>query len=388
MAEKVITNFEKDIYKKYYPLVFSNCKKRLYDSNAIEDAVQSTFLMYIREQESISSSLSSWLYWSSTSVCKVINKETKQNKNLSEQQNLQSSKNAKVQPLQEEETIEQLKTILDKLPKKKQEMLIMRFFDGMTYSQIALHFKSSEDGVRKMIEHTLNSLKEKLNKNDIVFSTLFAQFFQSQPMSDATIASVAAKSQTFILQNTIKQQLIVKGVHKMILFSKLKMALILCVGISLPVSAILVAENKTNMVVVNVAKNSDPEVKNPAPITNENQEPVKTEKTLVGTWILKTKTKEWPYPIGSTLTIKNDGNFEIANNNKNSTDANGQGNNREAKPITGKYTTKDSTIVFDFGPNAQKQDCTFTFGTDNNLTFKQIREVYVMTMDYVKSDQK
>ena len=385
MSEKVITNFEKDIYKKYYPLVFSNCKKRLYDSNAIEDAVQSTFLMYIREQDSISSSLSSWLYWSSTSVCKVINKETKQNKNLPEQQNLQSSKNAEVQPLQEEETNQQLKTILDKLPKKKQEMLIMRFFDGMSYSQIALHFKSSEDGVRKMIEHTLNSLKEKLNKKDIAFSALFAQFFLSQPMSEATIASVGAKAQTFILQNTVKQQLIVKGVHKMILFSKLKIALILCIGVSLPVSAILVAENKTNVVVVNEAKNPAPVAQNPAPKTNDNQVPLKTEKTLVGKWILKTKTKEWPYAIGSSLIIKDDGSFEIVI--QNSHDDNRQQPNRTPKSITGKYTTKDSSIVFDFGPNAEKQDCTFTLGADNSLSFKQIRETYVMTMDYVKSEQ-
>ena len=46
----------------------------------------------------------------------------------------------------------------------------------MSYGQIALHFKSSEDAVRMMIEHTLNGLKEKLNKKDVIFSLLFALF--------------------------------------------------------------------------------------------------------------------------------------------------------------------------------------------------------------------
>ena len=68
-----ITNFEKDIYCKYFVLVESVCKKRLIDKSQLNDAVQSTFLLYVQKQETIKSELSSWFYWASKIICKTIN---------------------------------------------------------------------------------------------------------------------------------------------------------------------------------------------------------------------------------------------------------------------------------------------------------------------------
>lgn len=392
MTQKVYKNFEKEVYQKYYPLVFSNCRRRLMNSNEIEDAVQSTFLIYIREEASIRSHLSSWLYWTSTNVCKVLNKEAKAERSMVKKELENPTKNDESKSNDKEETQLQLSNILEKLPKKKQEMLLMRFFDEMTYSQIAIHFKSSEDGVRKMIEHTLNQLRENLKKKDIAFSVLFMDFFNKSASSSGESTTIATHTKSFILQNTIKQQIIAQGVHNMLLFSKLKMGLMIGVCILLPITAIVGWEinrgqnvelseigsqnkdalNSKNSVKPIVAK----EVKKETTVEPKKEMIVEPKKegiivpkkeiSYIGIWKLKAKSANYPHQIGSTLTIKEDGAFALTTPN-----------------AKGKFTIKNEIFSFDFGGG---MILPFQFKLEeNNLSFDFAKGQ--MKMEYEKSEK-
>ena len=393
MSEKVISGFENDVYKKYYPLVFSNCKRRLAESSSIDDAVQSTFLMYIREEESINSPLSSWLYWTSTNVCKVLNKGVKMQKIIADREIQNSSLMKEDSAAIDKETQAQLKNLLETLPKKKQEMLLMRFFDEMSYRQIALHFKSTEDGVRKMIEHTLDHLKDNIKKKDIVFSVLFIQFFEKNSFPDMAVSTVATKAPVFILQNTAKQQLIIQGVHKMVLYSKLKFSSVLCACILLPVSALVFAGNtnsayelEQNNAISKAEKSNNPikptVVKEEAPIKKAvaTSEPIPEVKAVdpipevpkvispIGVWKLKSKTANYPHQVGSILTIKKDGTFTLTQPN-----------------AVGTYIIKDTLFTFNFSGFM-----IFEFNykiEEEKLSFDLNSKTGKMQMEYVKAEK-
>lgn len=384
MTQKVFKNFEKDVYQKYYPLVLSNCKRRLYDSHAIEDAVQSTFLIYIKEEANIRSHLSSWLYWTSTNVCKVLNNDIKKTNKIISDQNEENANVWENSSDHQEHLHMELKKALDKLPQKKQEMLLMRFFDEMSYRQIALHFKSTEDAVRKMIEHTLGQLKEKINKNDVAFSVLFMEFFNKKAGAEIVNAALSAQTKGFILQNTIKQQLIVSGVQKMLFYAKVKYAVAVCACILLPFSAVVVAESKikkteSNLMIdktvdsANEKKNKNltvkeekkPEVKSEVKpeVKPDIKAEVKKENSYLGVWKLQSKSSNYPHQIGSTLTINADGSFLIT-----------------APNAKGIYTAKDGVFTFNFGGNMVLP---FKYMLEEKkLSFEFIGGK--MTMEYIK----
>lgn len=332
MSEEIITNFEKEIYKKYYHLVLSNCKRRLFDPNSIEDAVQSTFLMYIRDESKINSNLCSWFYWTSINVCKAINRGVKTQNEINEKQsqNIFLNQDKNTSP-NNDETQNQLKNIMEKLPKKKQEMLLMRFYEEMTYDQIALHFKTNGNSVRKMIEHTLDKLRGDIKKKDIVFSVLFAQFFEKSQGVNNTINQITTSSSKFILQNSLRQQLIINSVNKMLLFAKLKSAIAISLCVCLPFSAMIIAKKNTGPtnehLITNKGKKENGQLsttENKA-IKNEETKPVEiknnqvsiesAQTTMVGEWKLSAKSEKFPCEVGSLLILKEDGTFLVDGSN-------------------------------------------------------------------------
>ncbi|PCJ57829.1 MAG: hypothetical protein COA79_15210 [Planctomycetota bacterium] len=211
MPENINTDFEKEIYSKYYTLVSLTCSRRLIQKDLIDDAVQSTFLLYIKEQDKIKSNLSTWFYWASKNVCIVMNRRVKDhveiNDNLVEKQENQNDIS--------------LDTLIASLPKKKREVLLMKYYDNMSNKEIAEKTQSKESSIKKTIERTIYLLQSKFKKKDVLVTALLAQLFHINKASASTI-----NSSSFILQNSLIQQSIVKGVLKMYVLSKLKITLL------------------------------------------------------------------------------------------------------------------------------------------------------------------
>jgi RNA polymerase sigma-70 factor (ECF subfamily) len=328
MLDDKIINFETDIYKKYYHLVSSNCRRRLIDTNSLEDAIQSTFLMYIREEKKISSSLSSWFYWTSINVCKAINRREKTHKEFNKKKSQNTPFNlVNNDTLDTSDLQAQLKNMIDKLPQKKQEMLLMRFYDDMTYDQIAFHFKSNGDSVRKMIDHTLKKIRYEISKKDIAFSALFAQFFDKSSCLNNSLNHLSNSNSHFIIQNSITQQIIVKSVEQMLLFLKFKKAMVVFLLISLPISTVVLANsylNSSNEKDTTNEKNTyeaRQDISEKNKLLNEKKEggeknnvsknAIVITSDLIGKWTLTKKSEEFPCEVGSILIVNKDGTFLV-----------------------------------------------------------------------------
>lgn len=239
LVTKINIKFEEEIYKKYYPLVFSTCRRFLVSRDTLEDAIQSVFLLYIKKEDRISSNLSSWFYWASVNICKVVNKETLKHAKNSLPILENAAPNDERQS--QEEVFKELGFALDKLPSKKRDMLLMRFYENKSYREIGSYYKSSEDSVQKMVERTIHFLKNEIKNKEILNGAIFAQFFCLDSASPATQGA-----NQFILQNSLLQQSFIKGVQKMYLITKLKIAIVcLCftIPLAIPLSTYIFADN-------------------------------------------------------------------------------------------------------------------------------------------------
>ena len=253
MKTNINLNFENDIYKKYYALVYTTCRRFLKKQDLIEDATQSVFLLYIKKEDSISTNLSSWFYWASVNICKVVNAELQKQSKGEEVLSAQGAMSNKESD--NSELFLELGRVLEKLPVKKRDMLFMRYYENLTYQEIGSYYKCKEDNVRKLIGRTLQYLESEIKKKGVVSSSLIFLFLNFNDMNGPTI--IPGK---FILQNSVFQQSLIKGVQKMYVISKLKIATAICLclvlPLTIPVTNYLLADNGENVIV----KPSEPAV--------------------------------------------------------------------------------------------------------------------------------
>lgn len=226
-----IINFEKEVYLKYLSLVESTCYKSLRNKSQLTDAVQSTFLLYIQKQDNIDSPLSSWFYWSSINISRYINKKSSKEKELDQEVELNYKKS-------ETNSNIEFSNLFDHLPKNNKDLLLMRFYDQLSYKEIGEKFKCSEHTARKKVDAIINYLKQKYSKKDVLISSFISQIF----LSNCQVASDVV-SKNFILQNTIIQQSIVKGVLKMYLIKKISVVAIIFLGLSIGSSYYLFSQD-------------------------------------------------------------------------------------------------------------------------------------------------
>ncbi|PCJ56723.1 MAG: hypothetical protein COA79_18130 [Planctomycetota bacterium] len=213
--------FEKEVYKKFYSLVYSTCIRKLHHKESIDDAVQSTFLLYIKDQDKIKSNLSSWFYWASKNTCTFMNRVASKNETS-------SSFDEEIVKDEKSQNNICLDKLISSLSKKKREMLLMKYYDNMSNKEIAEKTQSKESSIKKTIERTISLLQSKFKKKDVLVTALLAQLFYVNKASASTL-----NSSSFILHNSLIQQSIVKGVLKMYLISKLKLGMVLLTAITL-----------------------------------------------------------------------------------------------------------------------------------------------------------
>jgi RNA polymerase sigma-70 factor (ECF subfamily) len=245
-------NFEKDVYQKYYALVYSACQRALVDKTYLDDAIQSTFLLYIKEEDKIKSDLASWFYWSAKNVSFVVNSDSKKQK--------QAKGGASTIKVENKSVEFSLDKLLNSLPKNKKELLLLRFYEEKTYAEIANIFHSNEDTIRSRINSTIELLRGKLNRKEINLSIFLITFFKPET---TLVISKTPYCSTFILQNSAVQQNIVNGVYKLYLYAKIKiasailLATLVSVGVYLPLKAEFTNKVSEPIQMSNIVKVSD-----------------------------------------------------------------------------------------------------------------------------------
>ncbi|MBN1975688.1 MAG: sigma-70 family RNA polymerase sigma factor [Sedimentisphaerales bacterium] len=158
-----------EIVKLHAPLVYGVCLRILKDSDKASDAVQDTFVQLVRDVSHIRGSLPIWLHRVAThKAIDLIRKDS-----LRKQSEAEFAANSqKIQSAGEYVTWHDISVYIDKeldnLDEQMREVLILRFFEGLTTTEISEKCKISQPTVSRRLESGVGLLRHKLKSRGIV----------------------------------------------------------------------------------------------------------------------------------------------------------------------------------------------------------------------------
>lgn len=171
------------IYAKYVPVLFNYGNHIIHNEALVSDCIQDVFFELIDKRKKLSSAISVKFYLISSLRRRLLRQITKDKKYVSGQDNEHLGFLYKIEPeviqistsysLDEKSIIEKA---CNSLPKKQREAIMLYFFQGLSYKEIAEIFEfSNPKNARTLIYRALDSLATKLSvwKNELLIFLLF-----------------------------------------------------------------------------------------------------------------------------------------------------------------------------------------------------------------------
>ena len=155
-----------EIVQRHAGLVYGACHRILADKDRAADAVQETFLQLLRNAKTISGSVPMWLHRVATRKAIDVVRRDSSRKN-------REAKYAAAKPQQVTKWQDLSRYVdegLDDLDEQTRQILIRRFFEGRTTSDIAAVESVSQPTVSRRIDAGVNQLRDKLRKRGIMVS--------------------------------------------------------------------------------------------------------------------------------------------------------------------------------------------------------------------------
>jgi len=155
-----------EIVQRHAGLVYGACHRVLADKDRAADAVQETFLQLLRNAKTISGSVPSWLHRVATR--KAIDAVRRDSSRRSREAKYVAAKPQEVTKWQD--LSRYVDEGLDDLDGQTRQILIRRFFEGRTTSDIAAVESISQPTVSRRIDSGVNQLRGKLRQRGIMVS--------------------------------------------------------------------------------------------------------------------------------------------------------------------------------------------------------------------------
>lgn len=155
-----------EIVRRHAGLVYGACLRVLADKDRAADAVQETFLQLLRNAETISDSVPSWLHRVATR--KAIDAVRRDSSRRSREARYAAQAPREVTKWQD--LSRYVDEGLDALDEQTRGILIQRFFEGMTTSDIAAGSDFSQPTVSRRIDAGVAQLRSKLRNRGIMVS--------------------------------------------------------------------------------------------------------------------------------------------------------------------------------------------------------------------------
>jgi RNA polymerase sigma factor (sigma-70 family) len=149
--------------KKYSGRALGVARQYLFDKSAAEDAVQETFLKVIRYRNRFDNKqlFAPWFFRMLRNVCiDMLRKNKVQDEYIAGQQ----LNEPEFETESDFESSYISKTLLDKLPLKEREVLVLRIIQDMPIPDIAVTLKCSVEAVKKRSQRGLKKLRIFYNK--------------------------------------------------------------------------------------------------------------------------------------------------------------------------------------------------------------------------------
>jgi RNA polymerase sigma-70 factor (ECF subfamily) len=161
--------------RKYQKYVYSIALRYLKNEFDAEDASQETFIRAIRYIKSFrrDSSLSTWLYTITTSVCSTINRKRKIQRffgidtEVSLDDLMVDDVTAETS-VQNEDFEREFRIILQKLPVKQRETFALRYFDDLSYEEISKILGTSVGGLKANYFQAVKKLAVLLKDSELL----------------------------------------------------------------------------------------------------------------------------------------------------------------------------------------------------------------------------
>ena len=225
--------FEK-IVMHYTPLVYGTCLRRLRgNSGNAEDAVQAVFLILSEKAGRIGKkkSLYTWLFNTARYVCMHMKREEFRRKTREEKAVSMRELTSDTSDTVTEEVYPHLDTAIDTLPKSQKTAVIMHFFEGKSFQEIASLLCCPKSTVQGRLEAGVAKLKKILEKKKITVSIPALTAFLISQSSKEISASVLHALQKSVVSAVMNQSginvsiiSIAQGGMKMMMWAQLKTA--------------------------------------------------------------------------------------------------------------------------------------------------------------------
>lgn len=159
------------VYFHYYDLLFTYGMKHSTDKQAVEDAIQDVFMTLIKSRNNIGIVQNLTGYMVSSFRRELFTKLNKQKKTIVTDnlpvEHFEFFKSDD-QDLIEKENLDQLSSIvrecIGKLPSKQQEIVYLRFENGISYEEIASMLQITVDSCYKSVYRSIKTIRNEVRR--------------------------------------------------------------------------------------------------------------------------------------------------------------------------------------------------------------------------------
>jgi RNA polymerase sigma-70 factor (ECF subfamily) len=151
-----------ELYERYKRPLYAFCLQMLRNGTNAEDAVQDTFVKVARQAHTLThaAAFRGWLFQIARNETLMILRKTRPEQ-IEDDDDVWESQTP-LTLLEQNERTEAVRITLQSLKIHHREVLLLREFEGMSYSDIATVTGSTESAVRSRLFHARRALAEKL----------------------------------------------------------------------------------------------------------------------------------------------------------------------------------------------------------------------------------
>jgi uncharacterized protein (TIGR03435 family) len=232
------------LVERHINLIYSTALRAVGNAHAAQEISQAVFIILARKAKSLGAKtiLSGWLYQTTRlTAANYMRTEVRRQKHEQEAY-MQSTLNESGS-----EAWLQIAPILDdamsKLGPKDRDAIVLRFFENKNLNEIGAAIGASEDAAKMRVSRALEKLRKFFSKRGvaltaaIIAGAVSSNSVQAAPVG-LTISIVAAAKGSAVTASTLT---LVKGALKIMAWSKVKTAIVVCVGVLLAAGTITIA---------------------------------------------------------------------------------------------------------------------------------------------------
>src|SRR5688572_10668115 len=149
---------------QYQRLIFSTCRRKLHNSQDVDDAVQETFLRLAHKAGELHSNIGGWLHRCAVNVSVDMNRRRSARQKYEHAAAAEQPVGLENVQVELAELREHLDAALEKLDPEQRELIIQRFFVGRPQVEMAEEVGVSPSTMTRRIESAISAMRDHLQR--------------------------------------------------------------------------------------------------------------------------------------------------------------------------------------------------------------------------------